>query len=93
MKMRLLRRKRLVWRSYRQLRQVLFAFASAGAVLGAGLLLLYVYRRQSVLLWLGAVYLMLAGTLAGICRILAYWDDLRRRKRYHVSERSGFSAP
>ncbi len=76
------RRRHKMWRSYRRLRGVLFAFGSAGGVLGAGLLVLYVHRRYHVMLWLGFIYLMLAGFLLGICRILAYWDDLRRRKNY-----------
>lgn len=87
--MRISRQRRVSWHSYRRLRQVLFAFASAGGVLGGGLLLLFAYRRQGVLLWLGVVYVLLAGLLAGICRILGYWDDLRRRKRYHTTEGSG----
>ena len=87
--MKIFRRRRVVWRSYRRLRQVLFAFAAAGSALGAGLALLFAYRRQWVLLWLGAVYIMLAGILFSVCHILEYWDDLRRRKRYYTTESSG----
>ena len=78
------RRRRKEWRSYRRLRQVLFAFGSAGGVLGVGLLLLYVHRRQGVMLLLGSAYCLLAGFLMGVCRILAYLDDLRRRKDYAI---------
>ena len=87
--MKIRQRRRDGWISYRRLRQVLFAFASAGGGLGVVLLLLYLYKRQGVFLWLGAIYLMLAGVLAGICHILRYQDDLRHRLRYRTKEGNG----
>ncbi len=83
--MKMFRRRRTVWRSYRRLRQVLFAFSAAAGLLGGGLLLLYVHQRHRVVLWLGGVYLMLSGFLWGLCKVLSYLDDLRRRKQHHIS--------
>ncbi len=90
--MKMVRRRRNAWQSNRRLRQVLFAFASAGALLGVGLLLLYAAQRHQVMLWLGGVYLMLAGFLLGLCNVLAYLDDLRRRKALRISGNSALGS-
>ena len=85
--MRIRRNRRVSWRSHRRLRQVLFAFGSAGGALGILLLLFFSYRRQPILLWLGLVYVMLACMLFGVRSILAHLDDVRRCKRYQRGER------
>lgn len=86
------RRKARIWRSHRRLREVLFAFAAAGAVLGLGLLAIFFYQRHAVMLWLGFLYVMFSGFLFGVCRVMKHLDDLHRRKNFGTRKRDDFGA-
>lgn len=79
--------RRITWRSYRRLNTVLFAFAAVGFAMGILLLGAYAHRRQGVLLWLGATYVILAAMLFGIRGILEHLDDLHRRRRFGHGEK------
>jgi hypothetical protein len=83
------RRKRgFARQGYHRLRQVLFAFSSAGLGLGILLLGLYAYQRHMVMLGLGLLYIILAVSLFGVRSILAHLDDLEHRRSSRTYSRS-----
>ena len=76
------RKRRVKWRSHRQVRQVLLAFGVVGAVLGLLLLAYFgILRRQLRLAALGGVYLAGACLLMGVRGVLGHLDELRRHSR------------
>lgn len=76
------RNRRVSWRSHRHLRQVLFAFSTAGLGLGIILLGFSFVRHIGVMVWLGLGYIFLAIFLMGVRGILGHLDDLRHRRHY-----------
>ncbi len=81
------RRRKVRWRSHRQLRQILFAFGLAGATLGVLLCLVFSYGQQFHLVGIGAVYLAASGLLLGIRGVLGHLDELHRHRRENTRSR------
>lgn len=74
-------------RSYRQLRQILLAFGTAGLVLGLGLIGFFGFRGNYKLAAVGLIYVLVAGLLLGIRGVLTYISEINRQRRFDSKAR------